>query len=140
MYGERVPRPLSILVVQVLVYVHAVVNLLGGLTWILGRNDLAVRAQTGLGSTELLAGGIVLVIAGLLYAWIAKDLGAGSPAAVWMLSFFALSHVIAALWLVLFGASSGRADLAFQGVLSGLVLVVLHTTAADRFFSQRTYL
>ena len=132
-------RTTGILVIQVLLIVQAIFDLIGGLTYLGNRNDLDTQAQTGMTSTELSGAGFVLVFAAFFFFWVSYDLGRGKRAAQWILTVIATLHVIAAIWVAFDHDGTARNDLAGQGIIAILVLILLHTHAADRFFNQRGY-
>ena len=130
-------RTTGILVIQVLLIVQAIFDLIGGLSYVANRNDLTTQLQTGMTSTELAGAGFVLLLASFFFFWVSYDLGRGKRAAQWILTVIATLHLMGALWVAFDHDGPARNDLAAQGVISLLVLILLHTHAADRFFNQR---
>lgn len=133
-------RPVGVTVIQVLLVVGAVLDLLGGLAYVLNRHDLPTQLQTDMTSTELAGAGFVLLLAAGFWFWVAYDLGRGKAAAQWILTVIATLHILAALWVAIAHDGPARNDLAAQGLISLVVLLLLHTHAADRFFHQRGHL
>lgn len=127
----------GILVIQVLLIVQAIFDLIGGLSYLGNRNDLSTQFQTGMTSTELSAAGFFLLLSAFFFFWVSYDLGRGKRAAQWILTVIATLHVMAAIWVAFDHDGAARNDLLPQGVIALIVLIILHTHAADRFFNQR---
>ena len=132
------PRPIGVLLVELLLYVQAILNLIAGVLYAVDRNDFQVQLQTGMTSRELTLAGFTLILAGFFYAWVARDLGRGVEAARWIITVVVSVQLFAALWMVLFMDGSARNDLLPHGLLSIAILLLLHTDAASRYFDQRS--
>lgn len=136
--GDAHDRPVGVTFVEILLYLQALSNVALGSLYIVDRNDRGVQAQTGWTSDELALTGFTLLLAGFFVGYIAYDLGKGGAAAKWFVSVVAGLQLLAAIWGLLFMEGSARNDLAAQGLLAALILLLLHTSTADRFFERRS--
>ena len=134
---EDEPRPIGVLLVELLLYVQAILNLIAGVLYAIERNDFQVQVQTGMTSRELSLAGFVLILAGFFFAWVARDLGRGVESARWIITVVVSVELFAAMWILLFMDGAARNDLLAHGLLSIAILLLLHTDAANRYFDQR---
>jgi hypothetical protein len=114
-------RPVGVTILVVLLWIQAVLQVIGGLVLIFARNDDDILGQASLSSSEMLWLGIGAIIIGLITALIANAVGRGSGFARGVVAFFAILNLITGI-VEIFSISG---HLIASGLMTILVAVVV---------------
>lgn len=143
-YTPNVRRPGLITLLMVLVIISGVLSIIGGILFILMRNngqvanDLAADGVApSTGATALLWVGIGSIVVGLIYLLVAKGLGDGNKFSRFIVAFFTVLSVIGGIF-TLFGQTGSTRWSGVVSVLIGLaVLGILYSRRANNFYAAR---
>jgi len=130
MTGTAEPhRPVGVTILVVLLWIQAVLQVIGGAVVIFARNDVDVLNQADLSSGEMMALGIGVIIIGVITGLIASAVGRGSNFGRWVVAFFTGLSLIGGV-IELFSISG---HLIASGLMSIVVaLVVLYILFGER--------
>jgi len=108
---SRYRRPIGVTVIAVLMFVQAVLGLISGLVFVLGRHDASLLRQTDSTSSTVLGIGIALLAIAVATIFLAYLLGRGSNLVRWLVALVAGAQLAASVYgLVRFAASRHHVD------------------------------
>jgi len=130
-------RPVGVTILVVLLWIQAVLQVIGGAVLIFARNDVDILNQTSLSSGEMLAVGIGGIIIGVITGLVASGLGRGSNLARWIVAFFACLNLIYGI-IEVFSISGHLIATGLVTILLGVVvLYILFGERGSREFFER---
>lgn len=122
-------RPVGVVILMVILWIQAVIQMIGGIVLILARNDADVLAQTDLSSGGMLAAGVVAILIGAITAIIASAIGRGSNFARWIVAIIATINLVYGIVLVF--------SITGHVISTGLAEVVLALITLYILFGER---
>lgn len=122
-------RPVGVVILMVILWIQAVIQMIGGIVLILARNDADVLAQTDLSSGSMLAAGVVAILIGAITAIIASAIGRGSNFARWIVAIIATINLVYGIVLVF--------SITGHVISTGLAEVVLALITLYILFGER---
>lgn len=125
----RAQRPVGVVILMVILWIQAVIQMIGGIVLILARNDADVLAQTDLSSGGMLAAGVVAILIGAITAIIANAIGRGSNFARWIVAIIATINLVSGIVLVF--------SITGHVISTGLAEVVLALITLYILFGER---
>jgi hypothetical protein len=128
------PRPTSVTVAVVLVYISAALAIIGGIALILARNNEEVEGASG-GPTAVLVSGIFLLVVGIITALVARGLARGNNGTRIFVTVLQVLQLIGGIYALTQPAQRAGSGGGIIGAL--IVLALLWNPAANRFFSRR---
>ncbi len=138
MTGTAAPhRPVGVTILVVLLWIQAVLQIIGGIVLIFARNDVDILNQTSLSSGGMLTVGILGIIIGAITALVANGVGRGSNFARWIVAFFACLNLVYGI-VEIFSISGHLIATGLVTVLLGVVvLYILFGERGSREFFER---
>lgn len=128
-------RPFGVVFIAVLLVIGAVYNMIIGFTLMFlpatltnNLTDVTGKAVENVPTFWLIVSGILSVILGLLYFWLARLALAGSQTAYMLVNFLAILNIIFSLFSLPFGWG--------MLILNVIVLIAVNTSASKAWLSQ----
>jgi len=125
----EVHRPVGVVILMVILWIQAVIQMIGGVVMILARNDVDILDQTDLSSGSMLAIGVVAILIGAITAIVATAVGRGSNFARWIVAIIATINLVYGIVLVF--TITGHA------ITNGLAEIVLALVTLYILFGER---
>lgn len=129
-------RPVGVTILVVLLWVEAIIAIVGGIFLIAEHNDLNFLAHADRSSDTILAYGIAALIIGLITALVASALSKASNFARWLVGLISLFHLAGAAFsfFALDGVTRGTALV--QALVALVVLYILFgEEGSEEFFT-----
>lgn len=127
-------RPGSVTLVMILTWIVAILTIIGGVMFLLA--DAAALLDAGITKSTANTYGAVEIVLGVLIALVAIGLGKGNNFARFLVSLLMVLRIGVAVWAaVMLWGYSGFWAVAFAGLVSLLVLLMLWGAKANAFFA-----
>lgn len=134
--NARATRPVMIGVVAVLAGIQAVFAILGGLAFIIERNDADLVAHIDNSTDAVTAIGIYLIVVGVIELFVAVGLWSGSNLARIVAGIVVVLQLAGGLWTVIAYEGTYFWQGIWQILFAGLILYFLFNPRSARFFSS----
>ncbi|MCB0917125.1 MAG: hypothetical protein KDC39_00980 [Actinobacteria bacterium] len=135
MSSQPVRRPFSVTVVVVLVWIYAILTIIGGLLLFFNANNeqLLLDAQTTSGTVRLTA--LVGILLGLIVAVVASSLGGGSRFARFLITLVLILRILYDIYLLAAWGGEFLGATIISVIILLLILFLLWNSKASRFFN-----
>ena len=135
MSSQPVRRPFSVTVVVVLVWIYAILTIIGGLLLFFNANNeqLLLDAQTTSGTVRLTA--LVGILLGLIVAVVASSLGGGSRFARFLITLVLILRILCDIYLLAAWGGEFLGATIISVIILLLILFLLWNSKASRFFN-----
>ena len=135
-----VSRPFGVTLVTILTWLAALADVVVGIAILANAEDHALRHDLGATETELRWYGAVLIGIGIVTALVALGLGRGARWARTLVGIVMVVRIAAAIYAITQVSWENQRNESLsaigQIVLSGLILWLLYSRRADRYFDQ----
>lgn len=128
------PRPVSIAIITVLLWIKAILGGLAGLLIIIERNDATLVDQADLTGEQLLYYGLAMLALAFVTALLAVGLAQRSTVVRTIIGVVMVVWVVGGLYAVISFSGAGRAQGVWQLVLALVVLFFLYVDEDGRAY------
>jgi hypothetical protein len=129
-------RPVGVTIVVVLLWINAVLSIIGGIILIAERHTSSVLDQTDWTPNGILGAGVGFIIFGLITALFAMALGHGSNFVRWLIGIIALIHVAGGIWALIDLEGTARTSGIVDGIIGLIVVYILFfERGSNEFFT-----
>lgn len=129
------PRPFSVTLVMVLIWIGAVVSIVGGIILIVEATDPAVLADYG-GNPNVVRGiGIFGILIGVIMGFVASGIGRGSQFARFIVTLVMILRIVGDIFIVAQYGTRFVWQIVFAVLWALLILFLLWNSRASRFFT-----
>jgi hypothetical protein len=129
-------RPVGVTIVVVLMWISAVLSIIGGIVLIAERHTRSVLDQTDWTPNGILGAGVGFIIFGAITALLAMALGAGSNFVRWLIGIIALIHVAGGIWALIDLEGTARTSGIIDGIVALIVLYILFFERGSKEFFE----
>lgn len=129
-------RPVGVTILMVLIWIEALIGIIGGIYLIIAHNNLDLRIELNRSADTILWYGIVTLVIGLITAWVASALGRGSEFARWLLALIAGLNLLSAIYSFIALDGVTRSSALVSGIVAVVVLYILFGERGSREFFE----
>lgn len=128
------PRPTSVTIVIVLIWIGAILDIIGGIMLFFFADESAQYVNVGTGESEVKTYGLVLIAIGLFMAFLAWRLGSGGSLMRFLVSLVMILRIMAGVWLIIRVGPGHATEAVVTVTIAAITLYLLWNHKADRFF------
>jgi hypothetical protein len=137
MASSGIVRPGSVTVVVVLTWISAVIAIVSGVLLLIFAPAVRVQVGNSNVSTAVIIIGVVILVIGLLTAWVATRLGKGGNGARILLTILEVLQIAGALATLSTVSGSNTVSQSVVTIIIGVViLALLWNSRANAFFAR----
>jgi lysylphosphatidylglycerol synthetase-like protein (DUF2156 family) len=135
-------RPFGVTLLVVLIVIQGLLGVVGGITVIALRHresflrDVSSDANHLVTSNDLLTYGIIAIVFGVIYLLVARGLAHGNGFARFLVAIVSLLNLIGGIYLAVERRGTLRTQGITEAVIAFIVLAILFSGRANRFFRE----
>ena len=132
--GTPATRPTSVTIVIVLIWIGAILDIVGGIMLFFFADETKQYVNVGTAESEVRTYGLVMIAIGLFMAFLAWRLGSGGSLMRFLVTLVMIIRIIGGVWLIIRVGPGHATEAVITVTVAAVTLYLLWNKKADQFF------